>query len=110
LTVCPVSRHSTEIDMLPISLVQIASRIRDSGGDCTPASMSAARSRSIRSLARSSHSPTNSMFRSVELLATIPGAAISFAEKITPPMIRSFGIAARNRPPGSRNARSGAGG
>ena len=35
--------------MLPISLVQIVSRIRGSGGDCIEASSSAARSRSIRS-------------------------------------------------------------
>ena len=35
---------------------------------------------------------------------------ISLDENTTPPTIRSFGIAARRRPPGSRNARSGTGG
>ncbi len=45
--------------------------------------------RSARS-ARSSHSPTSSRLRSGERLATMPGATISFDEKITPPMMRSL--------------------
>ena len=72
--VCPVSRHSTDIDMLVSSLVQIVSRMLATGADVIEAALSAARSRSIRALPRSSHSPTSSMLRSGERLATIPGA------------------------------------
>ena len=96
--------------MLVRSLDQIVSRISRTGGDWIEASLSAARSRSIRALARSSHSPTSSMLRSGERLATMPGATTSFDEKITPPMIRSGATMARNAPPGSRKPRSGGGG
>jgi hypothetical protein len=40
----------------------------------------------------------------------MPGAVISFDEKITPPMIRSFDTADRSWAPGSRKPRSGGGG
>ena len=96
--------------MLVKSFDQIVSLIRATGGEWIAAAIRAARSRSIRSLRRSSHSPIRSMLRSGERFATLPGAITSFDEKITPPMIRAFGIAARNRPPGSRKQRSGGGG
>jgi len=108
--VWPVNRHSTDIDMLVNSLDQIASLIRGTGGDWSPASSSMARSRSIRPVVRSSHSPTCSMFRSGERFLTTPGSTTSFGEKITPPMIRSRETAERNAPPGSRKPRSGGGG
>ena len=96
--------------MLVKSLDQIVSLIRGTGGELIEAPVRTARSFSIRSLPRSSHSPIRSMLRSGERFATLPGAMTSFDEKITPPMIRAFGIAARSRPPGSRKARSGGGG
>ena len=48
--VCPVSRHSTDIDMLVRSFDQIVSLISATSGDSIAASFSAARSRAIRSL------------------------------------------------------------
>ena len=108
--VWPVNRHSTDIDMLVSSFDQMVSLICATCDDWIDAPLSAARSRSIRSLWRSSHSPTSSMLRSGERLATTPGAITSLEEKITPPMIRSLGIAARSWPPGSRKPRSGGGG
>ena len=96
--------------MLVSSLDQIVSLICATSGDSILASFSAARSLAICSLARSSHSPISNRLRSGERFAATPGATISLDEKITPPMIRSLGIAARSRPPGSRKARSGTGG
>ena len=43
--------------------------------------------------------------RSGDKFAATPGAMTSLDENTTPPTIRSFGIAARRRPPGSRKAR-----
>src|SRR5260221_3735547 len=88
--------------MLVISLDQIVSLIRITGGDWIEASLSTARKRSIRSLARSSHSPTSSLLRSGERFSTTPGSTTSLDEKITPPTIRSLETTARRRPPGSR--------
>ncbi len=96
--------------MLVRSFDQIVSLISATSGDSIPASLSAARSRAIRSLSRSSHSPTRSRFRSGDRFATTPGATTSLDEKITPPMMRSLGTAARSLPPGSRKPRSGVGG
>ena len=96
--------------MLVRSFDQIVSRISVTSGDSIAASFSAARSCAIRALGRSSHSPIRSRLRSGERLAATPGAMISLDENTTPPTIRSFGIAARRRPPGSRKARSGTGG
>ena len=64
----------------------------------------------MRSPSRSSHSPISSMLRSGERFSTTPGATTSLEEKITPPTMRSFGMAARNAPPGSRKERSGVAG
>jgi hypothetical protein len=108
--VCPVIRHSTDIDMLVRSFDQIASRIRGAGGEAIAAASSSPRKPSIRAPARSSHSPTTSMLRSGERLATTPGATTSFDEKITPPMMRWRETTARSAPPGSRKERSGIGG
>ncbi len=96
--------------MLVKSFDQIVSLILRIGCDWIEASLSTDLKRSIRALARSSHSPTCSMFRSSDRLATTPGAITSFDEKITPPMIRSGETIARNRPSGSRKPRSGTGG
>ena len=108
--VWPVKRHNTDIDMLVKSFDQIVSRISLTGGDSIAAPLRVARRISIRSVRRSSHSPTRSRFRSGERFATRPGSMTSFDEKITPPMMRSLGTAARSAPPGSRKERSGVGG
>ena len=108
--VCPVSRHRIDIDILVRSFDQMVSRICAGGADAIDAPSRAALSLAMRSLARSSHSPIRSMLRSGVRLTTTPGSITSFAEKITPPMMRSFGTAARNAPPGSRKERSGGAG
>ena len=64
----------------------------------------------MRSPSRSSHSPIRSMLRSGVRFSTTPGAITSLEEKITPPTMRSLGIAARKAPPGSRKERSGGAG
>ena len=108
--VWPVNRHMIDIDMLVSSFDQIVSLICATAAEANCAASSTDRNRAMRSPSRSSHSPISSMLRSGERFSTTPGAITSLDEKITPPTMRSFGIAARKAPPGSRKERSGVAG
>ena len=96
--------------MLVRSFDQIVSLISATSGDSIEASLSAARSRAIRSLCAIIAFADLEPVPVGERFSTTPGAITSFDEKITPPMMRCLGTAARSLPPGSRKPRSGVGG